>query len=139
MLFGKNSRLAPEERRERVQAIERLINADKDDEVFRLTQALEKEDGSAAGLAMACFYTMGENVGEDHTAAALRAPKEGLFRPVRLKERGGRGALPNIIYDDGNDRRQLRRRNGDGREVLIRLNCVSDATANTGEGTFHWH
>lgn len=67
MLFGKKSSLAPEERRERVQAIERLINADKDDEVFRLTQALEKEE--AAGLAMACFYTMGENVREDHTAA----------------------------------------------------------------------
>lgn len=67
MLFGKKSRLAPEERRERVQAIERLVNADKDDEAFRLTQALEKEDG--AGLAMACFYTMGENVREDYTAA----------------------------------------------------------------------
>lgn len=90
MLFGKKSRLAPEERRERVQVIERLVNADKDDEAFRLPQALEKEDG--AGLAMACFYTMGENKGEDHTAAALRAPKEGLFRPVRLKERGPRRA-----------------------------------------------
>ena len=44
MLFGKKSRLAPEER-----------------------QALEKDDG--AGLAMACFYTMGENVREDYTAA----------------------------------------------------------------------
>lgn len=92
MLFGKKSRLAPEERRERVQAIERLVNADKDDEAFRLTQALEKEDG--AGLAMACFYTMGENVGENYTAAALRAPKEGLFRPVRLKERGAAARCP---------------------------------------------
>ena len=67
MVFGKKSSLAPEERRERVQAIERLVNADRDDEGFRLPQALEKEDG--AGLAMACFYTMGENVREDHTAA----------------------------------------------------------------------
>lgn len=67
MLFGKKSSLAPEERRERVQAIERLINADKDDEAFRRTQALEKEE--AAALAMTCFYTMGENKGEDHTAA----------------------------------------------------------------------
>lgn len=67
MLFGKKSSLAPEERRERAQAIERLVNADRDDEAFRLTQALEKEE--AAGLAMACFYTMGENVREDHTAA----------------------------------------------------------------------
>lgn len=48
MLFGKKSSLAPEERRERVQAIERLINADRDDKAFRLTQALEKEDGAAA-------------------------------------------------------------------------------------------
>lgn len=127
MLFGKKSSLAPEERRERVQAIERLINADKDDEAFRLTQALEKED--AAGLAMVCFYTMGENVGENYTAAALRAPKEGLFRPVRLKERGGCGALPNIIFDDGSAVYY----SDDSREVLIRLNCVS------GEGTFHWH
>lgn len=45
MLFGKNSRLAPEERRERVQAIERLVNVDRDDEAFRLTQALEKGTG----------------------------------------------------------------------------------------------
>lgn len=77
MLFGKKSSLAPEERRERVQAIERLINADKDDEAFRLPQALEKEDGAAAGLAMACFYTMGENVREDNTAANTG---EGAFR-----------------------------------------------------------
>lgn len=90
MLFGKKSSLAPEERRERVQAIERLVNADKDDEAFRLTQALEKEE--AAALAMACFYTMGENMGEDHTVARS-APKEGLFRPVRLKERGARRAV----------------------------------------------
>lgn len=69
MLFGKKSSLAPEERRERAQAIERLINADKDDEAFRLPQALEKEDADAAGLAMACFCTMGENVREDHTAS----------------------------------------------------------------------
>lgn len=55
------------------------------------------------------------------------------------ERKGVRGALPNIIFDDGNDRWQLRRRNGDGREVLIRLNCVSDATANTGEGAFHWY
>lgn len=92
MLFGKKSSLAPEERREKVQSIERLINADRDDEAFRLTQALEKED--AAGLAMGCFYTMGENVGENYTAAALRAPKEGLFRPVRLKERGPAARCP---------------------------------------------
>ena len=60
----------------------------------------------------------------------------------------GRGTLPNIIYDDGNNRWQLRRRNGDGsavyysddgREVLIHLNYVSGTTANTGEGTFHWY
>ena len=89
MLFGKKSSLAPEERRERVQAIERLVNADRDDEAFRLPQALEKEE--AAALAMACFYTMGENVQEDH-AAARHAPKEGLFRPVRLKEREPRRA-----------------------------------------------
>lgn len=94
MLFGKKSSLAPEERRERVQSIERLVNADKDDEAFRLPQALEKEDGAAAGLAMACFYTMGENVREDHTAVALRAPKEGLFWPVRLKERGSAARCP---------------------------------------------
>lgn len=56
---------------------ERLINADRDDEAFRLPQALEKEDGAAAGLAMACFYTMGENVREDHTAANTG---EGAFR-----------------------------------------------------------
>lgn len=61
---------------------------------------------------------------------------------------GGRGTLPNIIYDDSNARWQLRRRNGDGsavyysddgREVLIHLNYVSGTTANTGEGTFHWY
>lgn len=55
------------------------------------------------------------------------------------ERKGACGALPNIIYDDGNDRWQLRRRNSDGREVLIHLNCVSDATANTSKGTFHWH
>ena len=60
--------------------------------------------------------------------------------PASNWKRGrGRGALPNIIYDDGNDRRQLRRRNGDGHEVLIRLNCVSGTAANTGEGAFHWY
>ena len=68
--------------------------------------------------------------------------------PRPWKRGRGRGALPNIIYDDGNDRRQLRRRNGDGsavyysddgREVLIHLNYVSGTTANTGEGTFHWY
>lgn len=61
---------------------------------------------------------------------------------------GGRGTLPNIIYDDSNARWQLRHRNGDGsavyysddgREVLIHLNYVSGTTANTGEGTFHWY
>ena len=60
----------------------------------------------------------------------------------------GRGSLPNIIFDDSNDRWQLRHRNGDGsavyysddgREVLIHLNYVSGTIANTGEGTFHWY
>lgn len=60
----------------------------------------------------------------------------------------GRGTLPNIIFDDGNNRWQLRYRNGDGsaiyynddgREVLIHLNYISGTTANTGEGTFHWY
>lgn len=46
-----------------------------------------------------------------------------------------RGALPNIIFDDGSAVYY----SDDGREVLIHLNCVSDATANTGEGAFHWH
>lgn len=87
MLFGKKSGLAPEERRQKVQAIEGLINADRDDEAFQMTKTPEKEDADAAGLSMACFYTMGENVREDYTAAR-RAQKEGLFRPVRLKARG---------------------------------------------------
>lgn len=86
MLFGKKSGLAPEERRQRVQAIEGLINADRDDEAFQMTKTPEKED--AAALAMACVYTMGENVREGYTAAARRPQKEGLFRPVRLKARG---------------------------------------------------
>lgn len=75
MLFGKKSGLAPEERRQRVQAIEQHINADRDEEAFRLTQALEKEDADAAGLAMAYFYTMGEYVREDYGAAVRSAKR----------------------------------------------------------------
>lgn len=62
MLFGKNSRLAPEERRERVQAVERLINADKDDEAFRLPQALEKEDGAAARCPTSSLTTAAPSI-----------------------------------------------------------------------------
>ena len=62
--------------------------------------------------------------------------------------RQSRDTLPNIIFDDANDRWRLRHRNGDGsaiyysddgREVLIHLNYVSGTTANTGEGAFHWY
>ncbi len=47
----------------------------------------------------------------------------------------GCGALPNIIFDDGSAVYY----SDDDREVLIHLNCVSGATANTGEGAFHWY
>ena len=75
MLFGKKEKMPPEQRREMVQAIEKLIDAGKSEEAFRLTKTLEKEDADAAGLAMAYFYFMGENVREDYNAAARSAQR----------------------------------------------------------------
>ena len=75
MLYGKKEKMPPEQRREMVQAIEKLIDAGKSEEAFRLTKTLEKEDADAAGLAMAYFYFMGENVREDYNAAARSAQR----------------------------------------------------------------
>ena len=72
---GAYAALPPEQRREMVQAIEKLIDAGKSEEAFRLTKTLEKEDADAAGLAMAYFYFMGENVREDYNAAARSAQR----------------------------------------------------------------
>lgn len=55
--------------------------------------------------------------------------------------------MPNIIYDEGNNRWQLSRDMGDhfdyyddnGREVSIWVNSISGTSANTSEGTFHWY
>lgn len=55
--------------------------------------------------------------------------------------------MPNIIYDDGNNRWQLQHRNRDtvvyhndeGREVMIYSGQISGTSAQTSEGHFHWY
>lgn len=86
MLFGKKEKLDPEQRREMVQAIETLIDQGKSREAFELTKTLEKQEADAAGLAMAYFYAMGENVREDYKAAARSAQ-----RYLRLEPEDARG------------------------------------------------
>ena len=74
MLFGK-PKLAPEERRARIEEIEALISADKSAEAYARARELEKLDSAAAALSMAYFSLMGENVREDASAAARDAEK----------------------------------------------------------------
>lgn len=79
MLFGKKSSLAPEERRERVQAIERLINADKDDEDFRLTQALEKGTGPRRDWPWPAFTPWAKMCGRTTPPLPCAPQKKGFF------------------------------------------------------------
>ena len=72
MLFGK-PKLAPEQRRARIEEIEALISADKSAEAYARARELEKLDSAAAALSMAYFSLMGENVREDASAAARYA------------------------------------------------------------------
>ena len=85
MLFGK-PKLAPEERRARVEEIEALIEADKSAEAYAKAQELEKLDPAAAGLSMAHFCLTGENVREDAAAAERYAAK--YTRSVQDDARG---------------------------------------------------
>lgn len=74
MLFGK-PKLPEAERRQKVEEIEKLIDAGKNQEALALTRELEKLDANAAGLAMSYFYIMGEGVAEDAKAAVRSAQK----------------------------------------------------------------
>ena len=80
MLFGK-PKLAPEERRARIEEIEALISADKSAEAYARARELEKLDSAAAALSMAYFSLMGENVREDASAAARYAEKYARSTP----------------------------------------------------------
>lgn len=141
MLFGK-PKLAPEERRARIEEIEALISADKSAEAYAKARELEKLDSAAAALSMAYFSLMGENVREDASAAARYAEKYARSTPddARGWRRLGYAQMTQRNFADAAEALEKAYRLGDTESgVMLAAACkiLADGLRNEAAGTLN--